>query len=177
MNRTRRATLGLLLATLACAPAMPPLPVALAAAPGSLLDGAWRVASVRYLWADGEATIDPALPGLFLFSGHHYSFAWHQGDEAQPEYATPWKPTDAEKVQSYNAIVVNAGSFRLAGDTLITRPFVAKTPEFEGGEARFLYRVDGDTLRLAGGSIWNHRGELDLGAERYHLHTLCVRER
>ncbi len=177
MNRTRHAPLGLLLATLACAPTMPPLPVAPAAAPGSSLDGAWRVATVRYLWADGEATIDPALPGLFLFTGDHYSFAWHQGDEPQTDYTTPWKPTDAEKVQSYNAIVVNAGRFRLAGDTLITRPFVAKTPEFEGGEARFTYRVDGDTLWLVGGSIWNHKGKLDPGAERFSIRTRCLRER
>lgn len=185
MTRTRRALLTLLLALLlalpfaglACAPVVPLSPAPPAAPPASPLEGIWRVATIRYAWADGEATIDPALPGLFLFKGEHYSFTWHQGDEAQPDYATPWQPTDAEKVQSYNAIVVNAGSFRLAGDTLITRPVVAKTPEFEGGEARFIYEVSGDTLRLAGGSIWNHRGELDPGAERFHLHTLCVRER
>jgi hypothetical protein len=181
----RASFLGSLLPALlivACAASSTPGPhaadaLAPSAAGGDALTGAWRVATVRYLWVDGEATIDPALPGLFLFTGDHYSFAWHQGDERQADYAKPWSPTDAEKVLSYNAIVVNAGRFRLAGDTLITRPFVAKTPEFEGGEARFIYKVSGDTLRLAGSSIWNHRGELDPGAERYHLHTLCIRER
>ncbi len=177
MTLTRPALLGLLLLTAACGRTPGPKPCLEIAAAAGTLEGAWRVATVRYVWADGNATIDPALPGLFLFAGDHYSFAWHQGDEPQPDYATPWKPTDAEKVQSYNAIVVNAGSYRLAGDTLITRPFVAKTPEFEGGEARFTYQVTGDTLRLVGGSIWNHSGELDPGAERFHIHTLCVRER
>jgi len=177
MTLTRPSLLCWLLLITACAATPSPLPAPGANAPTGPLDGAWRVQTVRYLWADGEATIDPALPGLFLFNGDHYSFAWHQGDEPQLDYATPWKPTDAEKVQSYNAIVVNAGRFWLAGDTLITRPFVAKTPEFEGGEARFTYRVAGDSLWLVGGPIWNRRGELDPGAERFSLRTLCIRER
>ena len=177
MTLTRLAPLGLLLFTAACGTTPCPKPCLETGAAGSPLEGAWRVATVRYVWADGDAAIDPALPGLFLFAGDHYSFAWHQGDEPQPDYTTPWKPIDAEKVQSYNAIIVNAGRYRLAGDTLITRPLVAKTPEFEGGEARFTFQVTGDTLRLVGGSIWNHRGELDPGAERFSIRTLCVRER
>jgi hypothetical protein len=151
--------------------------IAASAASGDALTGAWRVLSLRYKWADGEATIDPALPGLFLFADGHYSFIWHQGDEPQADYATSWKPTDAEKVQSYNAIVVNAGRYALRGDSLITWPLVAKTPEFEGGEAHFTWRLMGDTLRLDGGSILNRHGMKDPGGERFAIRSLCIRER
>ncbi|MEZ4398363.1 MAG: hypothetical protein R3C71_15745 [Candidatus Krumholzibacteriia bacterium] len=162
-------------------PPAAPRPAAAAGKPapggGPVLEGAWEVKSVRYVWDTGDALIDPALPGLFLFTGDRYSFAWHQGAEAQPDYAEPWKPTDEERVFSYNAIVVNAGQFALRGDSLVTWPFVAKTPEFEGGEAHFAWTVDADTLWLNGGPIWNRKGVPDPGAERFGIELRLERAR
>ena len=183
MNTTRLALLGLVLLTLACGSTPCPKPcldsgaVVAGTAAASPLDGAWRVLSLRYAWADGEATIDPAMPGLLLFADGRYSFVWHQGDELQAEYETPWEPSSAEKLQSYNAIVVNAGRYVLRGDSLITWPEVAKTPEFEGGEAHFTWQLMGDSLQLDSGTLRNRHGMKDPGAERMRIRTLCIRER
>ena len=72
---------------------------------------------------------------------------------------------------------MGAGHFALQGDSLVTWPFVAKTPEFEGGEARYAWRVEADTLWLEGGPIWNRHGVMDPGAERFGIEMRCERAR
>lgn len=110
--------------------------------------GSWTVARIEYISGTEHEWIDPAQPGLFLFTDTHYSMTWMPAGTRQPDYAQLWHPSDAEKVMSYNAIVCNAGQYELTGDILTTRVQVAKTPAFIGGLAKYQYLQNGDTLML-----------------------------
>ena len=61
-----------------------------------------------------------------------------------------WVPTDEEKVQRYGEIVVNSGTYELAGESLMTLfPVVSRVPGFMGGgKLLYEFRVQGDTLWL-----------------------------
>jgi hypothetical protein len=95
----------------------------------------------------------------------------------QPDYETAWRPTDEERISAYNSIVVNSGSYELRGDTLITRPLVAKTVEFEGGEARWFWFAMADTLWLQSAEIWNRKGEVDPAVGEMVTEVRCERFR
>ena len=153
------------------------LPLRSAADDGSPLEGAWRVAEIRYVWDGGEAPIRTPQPGQFLFVDGSYSMVWHQQFKRQPDYADAWRPTDPERIAAYNGIVVNSGTYELRGDTLITLPAVAKSVEFEGGEARWLWRAEADTLWLRSGVTRNYKGEMDPGSEEMSSEVRCERIR
>lgn len=143
----------------------------------SALAGAWRVEEITYAWDGGEQKIAAPQPGLLLFTADgHYSMTWHHTPVRQPDYATAWKPTDEEKVAAYNAIVVNAGRYALAGNTLTTFVEVAKTVEFEGGMALWLWELEGDELKLESGDILNYKDEMDPGVGRFVTKLRCSRK-
>ena len=115
---------------------------------GNAIIGVWKLLTVVYVSAGNVTTIDPALPGLFIFTEHHYSMTWMPLKVQQEAYADQWHPNDAEKVQSYNSIVTNTGRYELSGSELTTFVEVAKTPAFVGGRAVYQCDVDGDEMRL-----------------------------
>ena len=115
---------------------------------GNAIIGVWKLLTVVYVSAGNVTTIDPALPGLFIFTEHHYSMTWMPLKVQQEAYADQWHPNDAEKVQSYNSIVTNTGRYELSGSELTTFVEVAKTPAFVGGRAVYQCDIDGDEMRL-----------------------------
>ncbi|MCF7823358.1 MAG: lipocalin-like domain-containing protein [Candidatus Marinimicrobia bacterium] len=112
------------------------------------LIGAWKLLTVVYISGSDVTTIDPALPGLFIFSENHYSMTWMPLRKMQEDYADLWHPTDAEKVASYNSIVTNAGRYEYSDSKLTTFVEVAKTPAFVGGKAVYKCEVSDDMMRL-----------------------------
>ncbi len=110
--------------------------------------GVWKVRAVRYVSGADVVTIDPALPGIFIFIKAHYSMTWMPQGRLQADYEDMWHPSDAEKVQSYNAIVTNSGHYEYVDGILTTWVEVAKTPAFVGGKAIYECDLKGDALRL-----------------------------
>ncbi len=115
---------------------------------GNAIVGVWKLLTVVYVSGEDVTTIDPALPGLFIFTEDHYSMTWMPLKVQQEAYADQWHPNDAEKVQSYNSIVTNTGRYELSGTELTTYVEVAKTPAFVGGRAIYQCDIDDDEMRL-----------------------------
>ena len=56
--------------------------------------------------------------------------------------------TDSTMLNRYKHIVVNAGTYELAGSTLTVHPMFAKTPDFVNGTAWFDFKLSGDRMTL-----------------------------
>ncbi len=115
---------------------------------GNSILGVWRLQTVEYVSGSELTTIDPALPGLFIFTEKHYSMTWMPLQDQQEAYADKWHPNDTEKVQSYNSIVTNTGRYQLSGSELTTNVEVAKTPAFVGGKAIYRCELNDDEVSL-----------------------------
>jgi len=130
---------------------------------GNSIIGVWKLLTVVYLSGADTTTIDPALPGLFIFTEEHYSMTWMPLRVQQEAYADQWHPNDAEKVQSYNSIVTNTGRYDFSGSELTTYVEVAKTPAFVGGKAIYQCHIQGDEMRLQIMDNVAHDGTRDEG--------------
>jgi hypothetical protein len=142
---------------------------------GGTIIGVWKLLSVIYNSAGEITTIDPALPGLFIFTEDYYSMTWMPGGILQEDYVDLWHPTDAEKVKSYNSIVTNSGRYELSESELTTYVDVAKTPAFVGGKAVYLYEIEGDEMRLEIKDNVAHDGTRDTGYLKFK--TIITLER
>ena len=100
---------------------------------------------------------------------------WMPLDQPLADFAEIWRPTDEEKVHSWNSIVVNSGTYAFTDSTVTTYPIVAKTPEFVGGSAVYTYRVEGDTLFMEVTDTVSHSGVQDPGIGVLRLLTTLVR--
>src|SRR5437016_11173026 len=94
------------------------------------LVGAWKVTEI----ADGNgAPITNPQPGLYIFTGQHYSFARINGTKPLPGYPSNDKATDAEKVTVFNSLYLNTGTYTVTGNVLATKAMVAKSALAIGG--------------------------------------------
>ena len=73
---------------------------------------------------------------------------WVFGAETQRCFAERWNPTDAEKIELFNSLVVNSGKYEIEGSTLTAHPIVARIPDFVGGKLICEYHIEKDTMRL-----------------------------
>lgn len=125
--------------------------------------GVWKVSKVVYE-SDGKISdIDPALPGVFIFTEKFYSMTWLPGDQLQADYSDLWHPNDEEKIQSYNSIVTNSGSYEFSESKVTTYVEVAKTPAFVKGWAVYECEVQNDQMRLEITDSVAHDGTRDEG--------------
>ena len=112
------------------------------------LEGAWLATS--YTDADGN-TNDKPQPALYIFTATHYSIMIATGDE--PRVRSEGEDiTDAERVVAYQSFIANTGRYEVDGNTLKTRAFVAKSPNYMGdwpeNERTVEFEVDGDQLTI-----------------------------
>jgi hypothetical protein len=138
-----------------------PLPFAVAAALVLPLGAASQV-SVEGAWTVSEWSVDgetvPVQPGIFVFTGTHYSIFFVNQSEprAEPAEPGPGTMTDAEKVVAYDEFTANAGRYVVEGNTLTTRAYLAKNPGYMAGwpdnEQVYTVARDGDTLTLTFGN-------------------------
>jgi len=99
------------------------------------LIGAWKVESTQ--------------PGLYVFTQQHYSFARIQGDKPLPDYPSNDKATDADKVNVFNALYLNTGTYTVTGNMLATKAMVAKSKFAIGGAGnQYEFAVNGNNLTL-----------------------------
>ena len=112
------------------------------------LQGAWVLTS----WSDTSGNVySEPQPGLFVFTGTHYSIMHVNGLEPREQFADDAARTDAELVVAYRSVTANSGRYEVHGDTLTYRAYVAKNPNYMGAwpenENTFRFRIEGDTLR------------------------------
>jgi len=69
---------------------------------------------------------------------------------------------------------VNSGTYETVDSTLIVRPLTAKTPEYVGGRATYIFHVEGDRLRLELLDTFAHDGTEDQGIARYERRFGCA---
>ena len=108
--------------------------------------GVWKVRNVARQ-GRSEPIADRPFPNLILFTARHYSMVWAFGTEQRP-FATRWNPTDAEKIERFDSLVVNSGTYEIEGNTLTAHPVVARIPDFMGGKLICEYRIENDTMTL-----------------------------
>ncbi|MCG6955077.1 MAG: lipocalin-like domain-containing protein [Gemmatimonadetes bacterium] len=118
------------------------------AAERSPLEGAWRFSGLETVSASGDVTETPVYENLLLFTGHHYSLAFSRGETKSPPFADTWVPNDEEAVARLAAIVVNTGTYEVAGTNVTTTPVFAIVPSYIGGRADFEFSISGDTLTM-----------------------------
>ncbi len=139
------------------------------------VEGVWRVAEVKTLWQGGDALNPKPQPGLFIFTKKHYGIVWIPGDGQRKSSNQAWFPTDAEKIYDFNTVIVNSGTYALKDSMLTTNPVVAKTPEFMGGWARFVFRVSDDSLWLTGTDIYSRDCIRDPGVDLFRTTVKLIR--
>ena len=168
MTRARTASLLVAVAAIGCGQSCP-------TGDAGPLIGVWRVAEVRYTGPGLDVTNANPQPGLHIFTPSHYSMVWMPVRERPADAADRWVLTDEEKVRAFGSIIVNSGTYELTDSTIVTHPYVAKTPEFIGGRAVHEYRVDGDTLHMTLVDAYAHDGVLDSGARTWRIVRTLVR--
>ena len=109
--------------------------------------GVWQVKEVARQ-GDSEKIADELLPSIFIFTPPHYSMVWVFGAEPKRPFAKRWNPTDAEKIERFDSLVVNSGTYKVDGSTLTTHPIVARIPDFVGGKLICDYRIENDIMQL-----------------------------
>jgi hypothetical protein len=114
------------------------------------LQGAWVRTSVTD--TSGNVNSEPQ-PGLFVFTGTHYSIMYVNRAEPREQFAAGpavATATDAELVAAFRSVVANSGRYEVNGDQITYRAYVAKNPNYMGGwpenETTVAFRIEGDTL-------------------------------
>ena len=109
--------------------------------------GVWQVKEIARQGGSGPIT-DKPLPSIIIFTRSHYSMVWVFDTEPPRSFATRWSPTDAEKIERFDSLVVNSGTYEVEGNVLTAHPIVARIPEFVGGTLTCEYRIENDVMEL-----------------------------
>jgi hypothetical protein len=117
----------------------------------SSLEGTWQVTEVTTTGPNAATTKKPQ-PGMYMFTGKHYSILTSQGDQPRPEIAGSKVATaTADELRAaWGSFTANAGTYELSGDTLTLRVLIAKNQGFakSGNFRTFSVKRDGKTLTL-----------------------------
>jgi hypothetical protein len=149
----------LLILLFSCQKTMQPVP--------KPIEGVWKVVTIHNVLPQGKFTNTNPQPGLFIFTADYYSMVWMPRTVKLPDNTQIWQPTDQEKVDQFNSIIVNSGSYNISDSVLTTIPLVAKTPEFIGGKATYRWSFNKDTLSIAVLNIYSYNNKPDEGAINY----------
>jgi hypothetical protein len=117
------------------------------------LPGAWRIVRTSLTAGEQPSFRDYTQPGILLFTARHYSLMYVEGNEPRKSFRDPARPSDAEKVDAFDAFVAHAGTYLLEDSIVAMNIDIAKSPNLMGPQlrttfARFAYQITGDTLRL-----------------------------
>jgi hypothetical protein len=89
-------------------------------------------------------------PGLVIITAKHYSTTIDGAREPRPTTPVkePGKPTVEELQARWGPFGAQAGTYEISGDTVTTRPVVAKNPTVQG---KAVIRW---TIKLEGNNLW-----------------------
>ncbi|MFC2084117.1 lipocalin-like domain-containing protein [Bacteroidota bacterium] len=131
------------------------------------VEGVWVITEIKTDGPDYNYFNPTPQPSLIIFTEKYYSMVWMPGDKPPVDNKKKWYPTDEEKINSFNSIIVNSGDYIIRDTTIITYPKVAKTNEFIGGSATYSFEFVDDTLLLKLLDTYSHDGVQDLEILKY----------
>ena len=131
------------------------------------VEGVWEITQIIYQTPGNQIANPAPQAGIFIFTKNYYSMTWNPNDTKQEDYKDKWRPTDDEKIESYNSIITNSGTYEIAEGKLVTTPITAKTPAFIGGKAIYDYLVNENSLTLTLLEVISHDGVSDEGIKNY----------
>jgi hypothetical protein len=108
--------------------------------------GVWQVKEIAR--QGGGSITDKPFPSIIIFTPRHYSMVWVFGADPLRSFAERWNPTDVEKIERFDSLVVNSGTYEIEGSMLTVHPIVARIPEFVGGTLVCEFRIENDSLQL-----------------------------
>lgn len=116
------------------------------------VQGVWRVEEITTTGPNAATNRQPQ-PGLWIFTGKHFSIVRVNSEKPRPNLSTAdeSKASTAELLAVYgNAFTAMAGVYELIGDRLTTRAMVATRngPMSPGSFQTFSFALDGPTLVL-----------------------------
>ena len=115
------------------------------------IQGVWKITELasRAPGAAWEVSTTPYL-SQYIFTERHYSYMYVPGAGPRKLFAgDPNRPTDAEKVETYNSLITASGTYVLSGRTLALAALVHKNPnEMDGKPLTYTVDFDGNTLRM-----------------------------
>jgi hypothetical protein len=112
------------------------------------LNGAWRMTSSKTIGPDGSEYPSSAQESFLLFTDQYYSMNRVSGNEPSEFYKKRFQPSESEKLNRYNSLLVNAGTYSVEDSVLVIQPVFALVPEFVGGIGKFDCTFHNDTLEL-----------------------------
>lgn len=124
-----------------------------APSPGSSIEGVWKIVEV-VTTGPNASTNDNPWPSVVIFTRRYFSYVSVDGVEPRPRSAlikTPGKPTDDEKIATYeewNPFTTNAGTYNITGTTLFLRPVAGKREVDMGFRVSREFTLEGNTLWL-----------------------------
>jgi hypothetical protein len=118
------------------------------------LIGTWRLVSAGTFRSDGKfepyPDYGPSPIGYLMYdtTGH---MCVSLANPNHPHWTNPEKPTDAEKLRSYDVFFAYCGSYevREKESRVIHRPEVGSWPHYIGTDQSRNYRLEGDRLILS----------------------------
>jgi hypothetical protein len=113
--------------------------------------GVWKVTELAWSTPDAAWEIRTPYVRQYIFTEKHYSYMYVPGPGPRKLFAgDPNRPTDAEKVDTYNSVVASTGTYTVSGRTLVLTARVHKHPnEMAGKPLTYSIEFDGSTtLRM-----------------------------
>lgn len=130
-------------------------PAARAQSPSGI-QGVWKSVEVQVVGGSNPRTVSSPQPSLYIFTRGHYSILTITSDTART--AIPQGQgrggtvTDAQKLALYehwSPFTANAGTYTITGNTLATKPLVAKNEgAMQGAGQTREFKLEGSTLWL-----------------------------
>lgn len=115
------------------------------------IQGVWRVTEIRTSGSAASTNAKPQ-PGLFIFTERHYATIRVTASKPRPDLGEPAKASATQllAVWGNEGFVANAGTYDVSGDTLTTRPLVAKNPDVmrDGYSITYAMTLKGNSLVL-----------------------------
>lgn len=131
------------------------------------IEGVWEITQIIYQTPGNQFANPTPQAGIFVFTKNYYSMTWNPNDKKHEDYKNKWRPTDNEKIESYNSIVTNSGTYEIIERSLITTPLAAKTPALIGGKATYDFLVNDSSLTLTLSEVVSHDGVYDEEVKNY----------
>ena len=121
---------------------------------GDRLIGTWRLVSAGTFRSDGKfepyPEYGPNPIGYLMYdpTGH---MCVSLANPNHPRWANPEKPTDAEKLRSYDAFFAYCGTYEVRDkeNRVIHRPEMGSWPHYIGTDQNRNFRLEGDRLILS----------------------------
>jgi len=122
------------------------------------LTGTWKVTSVKTTGPNARTVTSPQ-PGLYVFTGTHYSIMTINSDQPRPLLPTDLTKATADELRAvYGPFTANSGTYEASGANVTFKPEVAKNPPVMAPGATNVssFKIEGNTLTLT--SVRNQDG-------------------